>query len=120
MFTSIARALLMNDVEIFRKSLRTCLNPFERVEADDGYVHEAPAKVLCPKCVTCPQERKRMMAIARQRQGTVNTRFKQWGILRQTYRYDVLNHRDVFGAIVVLMQLAIQNGEPLFPVEYND
>jgi hypothetical protein len=110
----------MNDVEIFRKSLRTYLDPFERVEADDGYVHEAPAKVLCPKCVTCPQERKRMMAIARQRQETVNKRFKQWGILRQTYRHDLVDHRDVFGAIVVLTQLAIQNGEPLFPVEYND
>ena len=27
----------MNDVEIFRKSLRTYLDPFECVEADDGY-----------------------------------------------------------------------------------
>ena len=61
-----------------------------------------------------------MMAITRQRQGTVNTRFKQWGILRQTYRHDLVDHRDVFGAIVVLMQLEIQNGEPLFSVEYND
>ncbi len=32
----------------------------------------------------------------------------------------LVDHRDVFGAIVVLTQLAIQNGEPLFPVEYND
>jgi hypothetical protein len=61
-----------------------------------------------------------MMAIARQRQETVNKRFKQWGILRQTYRHDLVDHRDVFGAIVVLTQLAIQNAEPLFPVEYND
>ncbi len=37
-----------------------------------------------------------------------------------TYRHDLVDHRDVFGAIVVLTQLAIQNGEPLFPVEYND
>ena len=50
-----------NDLEIFRSSLMTFLEPFERVEADDGYLGEAPLKVRCPKCITVPEERKAMM-----------------------------------------------------------
>jgi hypothetical protein len=29
-------------------------------------------------------------------------------------------HHDFFAAIAVILQLAIQNGESLFSVEYND
>ncbi len=50
----------------------------------------------------------------------MNKRFKQWGILVQTYRHDIVDHRDVFAAICVITQLAIRNGEPLFEVEYNN
>ncbi len=41
-------------------------------------------------------------------------------ILRQTYWHDLVDHRDVFAAIVVITQIAITKGEPLFAVEYND
>ena len=61
-----------------------------------------------------------MMSIVRMRQETVHKRLKQWSILRQTYRHDLVDHRDVFAAIVVITQIAITNGEPLFAVEYND
>lgn len=111
---------IWNDLEIFRNSLLTYLDPYERVEADDGYIGEAPLRVRCPGCVTCPREKKKMMAIVRSRQETVNKRFKQWGILVQTYRHDIVDHRDVFAAICVITQLAIRNGEPLFEVEYNN
>ena len=33
---------------------------------------------------------------------------------------DLIHHRDVFAAIHVITQLAIENGEPLFPVHYDD
>ena len=84
-----------NDLEIFCSGLMT----FERVEADDGYIGEAPLRVCCPGCVTCPHEKKKMMAIVRSRQETVNKRFKQWGILVQTYRHDIVDHRDVFAGL---------------------
>ena len=54
---------LWNDVEIFRSSLVTFLDPGEHVEADDGYIGEAPLRVKCPMCVTCPQKRKYMMKL---------------------------------------------------------
>ena len=39
------------DLEIFRSALMSYLEDFERVEADDGYIGEAPEKVRCP-CVS--------------------------------------------------------------------
>ena len=56
----------------------------------------------------------------RARQETVNKRFKQWGILNQVFRHDLIHHRDVFAAICVITQLAIENGEALFEVHYDD
>ena len=38
------------DIEIFRIGLAHFLDKFERVEADDGYIGEAPQKVKCPGC----------------------------------------------------------------------
>ena len=61
-----------------------------------------------------------MMGIVRRRQETVNRRFKQWSILKQVFRHELSMHGRVFAAIVVISQLAIQNGEPLFQVEYSD
>ena len=47
---------LWNDVEIFRSSLVTFLDPDERVEADDGYIGEAPLRVKCPMWYMPPKE----------------------------------------------------------------
>jgi hypothetical protein len=110
----------LNDLTIFRNALMMQLEEFERVEADDGYIGEAPLKVKCPGCCTVPEERKQMMNRVRSRQETINKRFKDWGILFQRFRHDVRLHRDVFAAIAVLCQLTIQLGEPLFPVNYDD
>ena len=96
-----------NDLEIFRMSLMSFLEPYERVEADDGYLGEAPLKVRCPKCVSVPEERKEMMKKVRSRQETINKRFKDWEILDSQFRHDLRLHRDVFAAIAVLSQIAI-------------
>ena len=109
-----------NDLEIFRSGLMTWLEFFERIEVDDGCEGEAPLKVKCPSSIAVPDERQRMMGIVRRRQETVNRRFKQWSILKQVFRHELSMHGRVFTAIVVISQLAIQNGEPLFQVEYND
>jgi hypothetical protein len=56
----------------------------------------------------------------RSRHEIINKRFKQWGILRQVFCHDLANHRNVFAAICVVTQLAIENGEQLFDVHYDD
>ena len=109
-----------NDIEIFWTSLASHLDEFERVEADDGYIGEAPLCVKCLACVMIPEEWKKTMKRVRARQETINRRFKQWQILKQVFRHDIRVHRDVFAAISVISQIAIQSGEALFSVNYDD
>ena len=54
------------------------------------------------------------------RHETVNKRFKQFGIFKQSYRHDIGNHGDVFRSIAVILQIALENGEPLFSCGYRD
>ena len=61
-----------------------------------------------------------MMGIVRRMQETVYRKFKQWSSLKQVFRHDLCMHGKVFTAIVVISQLAIENGMTLFQVEYND
>ena len=108
------------DITIFRSSLMSHLAPAERVEADDGYIGEAPRHVKCPKSFTNPQETEFMQQRVRNRQETVNKRFKDWGVLRQLFRHSLPDHGDIFRAIAVLTQLAINAGEKLFSTGYRD
>lgn len=111
---------LYNDWQIFQEALQSHLGECERVEADDGYVGGAPQHVKCPKSFANPKETEEMQKRVRARHETVNKRFKQWGILEQQFRNDLSKHSDVFHAIAVITQLSIENGEPLFSVDYND
>jgi len=61
-----------------------------------------------------------MKALARARQETVNQRFKNFGICRQRYRHAVEKHGIVFGAVVNISQLIIEEESPLFQIQYND
>jgi hypothetical protein len=60
---------------------------------------------------------KAMSTRVRSRQETVNERFKNWEILNAPYRHNIFKHRIVFGAIVCLTQLWLQDNL-LFRVEY--
>jgi hypothetical protein len=50
----------------------------------------------------------------------LNGRLKNWGILAQVVCHHILLHGGVFRACAVITQLTIENGEPLFEVEYED
>ena len=91
------------DIEIFRDFLSQWLDPGERVEADDGYVGDAPWKVKCPMSVSNPTENLKMQNLVRSRQETINMRVKQWEILKQVYRHDIAQHGYVFRAIAVII-----------------
>jgi hypothetical protein len=109
-----------NDLQIFRNSLMSHLAPNERVEADDGYVGEHPHHVKCPKGIGNLPETEYMQQRARNRQETVNKRFKVWGALKQVWRHAIELHGEVFRAIAVITQLTINSGERLFEVGYRD
>ena len=62
-----------------------------------------------------------MKADARDCQETVNERLKTFKILAGTFRHPLLSHFSIFWAVAVITQLNIENGQPLFDVEYyND
>jgi hypothetical protein len=107
-------------VAIFCSCLSLWLDRDERVEANHGYIGNAPYKVKCPASLTNPDKTQAMQSIVRMRQETINKRLKQWEILKQVYRHDITKHGYVLRAVAVVVQVAIENGEPLFQVDYND
>lgn len=110
------------DISIFRYSgIMDLLDENERVEADDGYRGESPKYVRCPsKCATAIEEFEQMEAFARRRHETINKRFKQFGALKQIWRHQLCNHGLAFRTAAIVTQLSIENGEPLFSVDYVD
>ena len=105
------------DITIFRAELIHKLDELEMVEADRGYRGE-PTKIRTPVDYRS-EEDKINKSRARARHETVNNWFKQFGILRQTYRHSLEDHQTVFRAVVVPTQLSIRNGEVMFSVQYS-
>ena len=116
---------LHNDWDIFNnRGLRDSLEEHERVEADNGYKDGDPEVTKTPSGITHKAEKKEFRNRVRARQETVNKRVKQWGVMgndSQAFRHDMDRHQSCFHAVLVITQLAIENGEPLFDVsEYSD
>ena len=89
------------------------------MEADDGYIGDSPKYIKCPAGFTNIKANERMQCFARRRHETINKRFKNWKILSTNFRHDLRRHGDVFRAVVVITQLAINNGEKPFQVKYD-
>jgi hypothetical protein len=107
------------DIKIFNAILTNFLERYERVEANDSY-HGHPNKVKCPLNDIAPAEKLAMQARVRARHKTINSCLKNWGIHSQVFWHDIRCHGEVFRACAVLTQLTIEQGEPLFSVEYED
>jgi hypothetical protein len=104
------------NIKIFTSCLAHFLEPYECIEADDGYREHAD-KVKCPKNDVNPVKNLKMQGHVRACHETLNRRLKNWGILSQVFRHDIGRHGDVFWACAVITQLTIEHGEPLFAVE---
>ncbi len=107
------------DIKIFNKVLCHFLDPREQVEANEGYVGH-PDKIKCPQNVGKTAEKWEMQGRVRVRHETLNRRLKKWGIPSQVFCLNIMQHGNVFRVCVVVTQLPIENGEPLFKVEYKD
>ena len=101
-----------SDINIFRSGLKHMLEPGEKAEADNGYKGE-PHHIALPGGVN-----NRDQTIARARHETVNRRFKQFGCLERVFRHNLEKHSSVFRAVAVITELSLENGQPLFGVEY--
>jgi hypothetical protein len=95
------------------------LDPGEQVKADKGYIGY-PDKIKCPQSLGNMAEKWAMQRRVRAHHKMLNRWLNNWGILSQVYQHDIMWHGEVFRACAVVMQLTIENGEPLFEVEYKD
>jgi len=104
------------DIKIFRDSLITFLDPFERVEADDGYIGEQPRKCKTPGGFASRSDNAagELRNRIRSRHETANSRLKNFGALKQVYRHSLLDHGAVFRSVAILCQISFECGEPLF------
>ncbi len=105
----------------FKDALSKNLDEYEQCKTDQGYCGSAPGLVKCPGGLLADPDPsvKAMLARVRSRQETANERVENWEILNAPYRHNIFKHQIVFGAIVCLTQLLLQDN-PLFSVEYND
>ena len=111
------------DINIFRYALKHRLDPFERVEADDGYVGEDPANIKVPGSVVHDHDDRQLIVRTRvrRRHEGINKRIKQFKCVETVFRQDIAFHKDCFFACAVLTQLEIENGHPHFDTsEYKD
>ena len=88
------------------------------IEADRGY-HGELFYIRVQADAKCSDERY-MKTNARSRHETANKRFKIFEILKSRFRHPLGKHSACFRAVVVIAQLSIVHGSPLYAVEYFD
>ena len=107
-----------NDITIFRQFLIHELDDDERIEADDGYIGEAPDKVICPGSAENigNAERCAMRARAQGRIEVFNRHIKFFGCLRKpfistgTSAQKVEKHGFMTYSCVIIKQIAMELG----------
>ena len=110
-----------NDLSIFRDlGLLSHLDKNERVEADNGYLSLDPEYIKCAMGLHHPDENEQMRKRVMGRQETINKRLKDWGCMSQKFIHCVNKHSDCFRAVMVILQLSIEEGEELFSCPYDD
>jgi hypothetical protein len=109
------------DIKNFRECLIYKLREGGKVEADNGYRGE-PEKIRTPlaRAYYFSEEKKqKYKARARHETCASNRRFKHGGVPSQRFRHELTDHRKICGSIVVITQIELRNGHPLFQVEYD-
>jgi hypothetical protein len=115
---------IYNDLMIFRGDLMKELGPRERVEADKGYLGEAPDHVKT-HYIYESSSKSQMRQGALTRHETVNNEFKRWACLQNRFRhvdYLLAKHGQCVHAISVIIQLTFElhRGVRPYQVNYND
>jgi hypothetical protein len=101
------------DLKIFRNRLKQELGQGEKVVADRGY--KGDTKTCTPDNSNNPAHKKAMNR-ARARHETINRRLKTWKSLKQVFRHESQKHHIIFRSVMVIEQIAINNGRPPFQI----
>ena len=104
------------DLEIFRFNLMHQLEPGERIEADNGYIGEAPRYVVCPACCTTKSEELAVMRRVEGRHEAMNRHIKNWKCMKGIFDVKgtpvekMEKHGALFWACVIVKQVSMQMG----------
>jgi len=106
----------LSEEEIFDSGLSFELLPWELVEADNGY--RGRVQIMTPGAGPTRLAR-RQKSQARARQENVNRRLKVFKIMERFESTDIEKHAKIARAVAVIVQLSFENGERLYPVNYD-
>ena len=110
----------VTDITVARQAFVSFLNEGEMANADLGYRGE-DERIKTPQLYHfISKESKRMADTAQARHETVSGKFKIFKVLTEPFRHSLEKQSSCFRAVAVITQLKIENGNPLFQVEYLD
>ena len=104
------------DIRIARDALIYMVDDNERMLADGGY-SDAQQYFITPTGRHDFSDRQ--ATVARAQHETVNTRFKNFGCLRQFYRHQRKDHCHFFRACALIVNLELVADKGSFQVEFN-
>ena len=113
-----AKAILL--LLLARQAFVSFLNDNEMAIADSGYRGEFLSIKTPDKVHFLSGLEFYDAAVLRARHETVNSRFKNNQVLVKRFCHSLAFHSACFRAVAVISQLIIENGEPLFDVQYSD
>ena len=105
------KAGYFNDLQLARQGFTSELQPGERVVADKGYNDKE--FFVTP---LCPSYNKKLLKAIMARHENVNQRIKLFQCMRQMFRHGWKKHKLCFEAVLKLVQVKLQNGQPLAPI----
>jgi hypothetical protein len=98
----------MTGLQIFRQNLAGLLAPSEKVRADLCY--QGHPRILTP----FDDEEKPHKMVMRRRIEMFSRRIKDWGALFKKFRHSLFNHHIVFEAVLAIVQIETENGQPAY------
>ena len=108
----------VHDLTIFRFCMRKCLNRGEKAIGDRGYRGD---RKLVTTYTANDAQHARAIKLIGARHETINGRICTFESMRQRWRHALDKHHIAFRAVLVLVQISIANGRPVFSVRgYED
>jgi hypothetical protein len=107
-----------HDISIYKQEnsgLKWQIPDGKKVIADRGYRGETN-KELCTPNIFDDDKTKLFKRRARARHESVNKKIKDFDILENRFRHSVKKHKSVFEAVVVIVQMDMDNGLELFAI----
>ena len=104
----------VNDLTLARMGLHAVLPAGEKVVADKGYWGQYD-RFICPSFLFSSSATNKQLKLMMARHENINKRIKDFKCMRGIWRHGEDEHVKSFYAVVTLVQLKIENGNPIPP-----